>query len=81
MPICLFGLDATNFNYGYVAGFGSQSFADKCWTSKEGPHPFEECKEVWIYMYFMIISKPLFALVLVLHKCCIKQIQEKVSKP
>ena len=44
MPICLFGADASRFEYGYIAGFGSTNFADVCWTSKSGPHPFEQCK-------------------------------------
>ena len=45
-PICLFGLDYSGFKYGYVAGFGSLSFAHNCWTSKDGPNAFSECKEV-----------------------------------
>ena len=44
LPICLFGADASRFEYGYIAGFGSTNFADVCWTSKLGPHPFEQCK-------------------------------------
>eukprot|EP00094_Tigriopus_californicus_P005767 TCALIF_05560-PA protein Name:"Similar to ST14 Suppressor of tumorigenicity 14 protein homolog (Bos taurus)" AED:0.11 eAED:0.11 QI:0/1/0.71/1/1/1/7/111/913 len=43
LPICLFGIDLAEFDYGYVAGFGTTSFADTCWTSKEGPNAFEEC--------------------------------------
>lgn len=43
LPICLFGIDLSEFDYGYVAGFGTTSFADTCWTSKEGPNAFEEC--------------------------------------
>ena len=35
MPICLFGADASRFEYAYIAGFGSTNFADICWTSKE----------------------------------------------
>ena len=45
MPICLFGGDFQEFKYGYIAGFGSMSFSTKCWTARDGPHPFEECKE------------------------------------
>ncbi len=43
-PICLFNVDYTKFQYGYVAGFGSNNFAANCWTSKEGPNPFEQCQ-------------------------------------
>ena len=44
MPICLFGVDHKNFEFGYVAGFGSTNFATNCWTTKEGPNPFEQCQ-------------------------------------
>ncbi len=37
-------MDFKNFEYGYVAGFGSNNFATNCWTSKEGPNPFEQCQ-------------------------------------
>ena len=43
-PICLFGVDFADFEYGYVAGFGSSNFASNCWTSKRGPNPFEQCQ-------------------------------------
>jgi len=43
-PICLFGVDFANFEYGYVAGFGSNNFATNCWTGKDGPNPFEQCQ-------------------------------------
>ena len=55
MPVCLFTASYNKFDYGYVAGFGSQSFAKKCWTSKDGPHPFEECKDVREFCIFIII--------------------------
>ncbi len=45
-PICLFGAPYDDFDSGYVAGFGSDSFAHQCWTSKDGPNPFEECASV-----------------------------------
>ena len=44
MPICLFEAKYDDFKYGYVAGFGSDNFATNCWTNKDGPNPFEQCK-------------------------------------
>lgn len=44
MPICLFDVDYRNFTFGYVAGFGSTNFGANCWTTKEGPNAFEQCK-------------------------------------
>eukprot|EP00094_Tigriopus_californicus_P005766 TCALIF_05559-PA protein Name:"Similar to ST14 Suppressor of tumorigenicity 14 protein (Homo sapiens)" AED:0.72 eAED:0.74 QI:0/0/0/0.5/1/1/6/0/440 len=44
MPICLFDVDYRNFSFGYVAGFGSTNFGANCWTTKEGPNAFEQCR-------------------------------------
>ena len=46
MPICLFQVKHEGFRYGYVAGFGSSSFGNRCWTTKDGPNAFKECQEV-----------------------------------
>jgi hypothetical protein len=46
MPICLFGgVDPQHFDFGYVAGFGSTGFDDLCWTTKDGPNQYEQCKQ------------------------------------
>ncbi len=44
MPICLYGIDFRKYSFGYVAGFGSANFDDKCWTTKEGPNAYTQCK-------------------------------------